>query len=974
VRYATSQNTNSPDIDYIIPIIDSTCFLSITFEVINGGSISYSSCVGGKRTEFFDVGVHTISNPNGIVNSITPITAEIKENSIVTGEACLRYKYPSDIEYYQVLTAITITQTPTPLGMTYTIPDLGNQPYGIWHELIQNNTGYFLQEVSGGGFRFKSNGSITPPPNPDFSYPTSIIDDFTSQKILILQRGVDPYSPMMPNTYGIGKILGHPTEESVVISAMTRMNVPIQAISNTTISVQDHKNVNEIFSGSYFYSPGIPNSPLFPNASTTPGLAFSSYTTSNIGYYGALDFTYYNNINKFIIDNKGNKYFGNGSQPTQTMNNYGISTWPNNKGVYVVTQSPTNNLFGDIKFPTFPFTGVINPSTSYQPLEDLSGAAYMYRGPFAKFDKRSAFQIAVGNPPDERYFLDDKGSAILNLYFSPLLLPQFTGTTGPTSKLLINNPPQQMVMRSDRLPSSDVFDVNVKKNDVSFLNNTVPLLQQNLSFAAYSVEGGGLSAGGASFSTGAQQVTADIEGQYASVNVLNTLSDCEKLVGLGGYSGNGVSFGVNSNYQGQGQVENGCYVFVDEPLIGLPGDLALFAEWGYRFRFNYGLCRGVLSQSFTNNWVNGSLYMFPIQADTQFDVLGNPTSEYARPLVFFDESTSTFYYRSSPFSLSSGKFVGKPPINNTSVNSRNLLFPTTIVNLGMKDSIYQEIIFDASAKGYIMKSLSPTTYSDTSDLVNLFVISRITSSGFLGNLLAGLNGALNILFSRNGRNYRIDGDLAQSMSINSEYGVIPFSPQYYKVTGNISDPVVVLGTLENPTMGIFFSSSTIDLQNKDFLSPGIIDFRFPNNPKNAVTYPYNIKSQYVPFYQWELNGGTSIFGTETNNWATNQSNIFSQRYQSLSRRIQDTPNNPSYFMGSTVYPPAGPNVQPLGDIYQRGYIFGVNDNGGYAYDAATGVGNWEKNFLVGAPNHFYFGVIKGESALDKFKTKYSVDE
>jgi hypothetical protein len=31
-------------------------------------------------------------------------------------------------------------------------------------------------------------------------------------------------------------------------------------------------------------------------------------------------------------------------------------------------------------------------------------------------------------------------------------------------------------------------------------------------------------------------------------------------------------------------------------------------------------------------------------------------------------------------------------------------------------------------------------------------------------------------------------------------------------------------------------------------------------------------------------------------------------------------------------------------------------------------------FMVGAPYQFYFGVIKGESALDKFKTKYSIDE
>jgi hypothetical protein len=970
VQYAASQNINST-VDYTIPIIDSTCFLSITFNLTLPGSVSYSSCVGGKTTQFFPIGTNTISNPNGIdYDSLTFITAELNPNTpIIKGEACLRYKYPSDIEYYQVLTAITINEITTG---NYSIPNLGNQPYGIWHELIVNNSGYVLVEQSGGGWRFKTNNNTIFPTAPDFSYPASIISDFASQKILILQRGVDPYSPLMPNTYGIGKILGHPTEESVVISAMTRMNIPIQAIPSTSpITVQDHKMVGEIFSGSYFYSPGIPNSALFPNASTTPGLAFSSYTTSNVGYYGALDSTYFNNTSKSITDNKGNKWFGNGQYSTKAVNNYGITTaflssYLVNRGVSVFSPLSNNLFAAPPVFITEPFNTPSNipnrtASTIYGIQEDLSGAAYMYRGPFSVY----AFN---------KYFLDDKNSAILNLYFSPLLLPQFTGTTGTSSKLLINNPPQQMVMRSDRLPSSDIFDVNVKKDDVSFLNNTVPLLQQNLSFAAYSIEGGGLSAGGASFSTGAQQVTADIEGQYASVNVLNTLSDCEKLVGLDGYDGNGVSFGVKSNYQGQGQVENGCYVFVDEPLIGLPGDLALFAEWGYRFRFNYGLCRGVLSQSFTNNWVNGSLYMFPIQADTQFDVLGNPTSEYARPLVFFDESTSTFYYRSSPFSLSSGKFIGKPPINNTSVNSRNLLFPTTIVNLGMKDSIYQEIIFDASAKGYIMKSLSPTTYSDTSDLVNLFVISRITSSGFLGNLLAGLNGALNVLFTRNGRDYRIDGDLAQSMSINSEYGVIPFSPQYYKVTGNISDPVVVLGTANNPTMGIFFSSSTIDLQNKDFLSPGIIDFRFPNNPKNAVTYPYNIKSQYVPFYQWELNGGTSIFGTETNNWATNQSNIFSQRYQSLSRRIKDTSSNPSYFMGSNVETPAGPNVQPLGDIYQRGYIFGVNDNGGYAYDAATGVGNWEKNFLVGAPNHFYFGVIKGESALDKFKTKYSVDE
>jgi hypothetical protein len=240
----------------------------------------------------------------------------------------------------------------------------------------------------------------------------------------------------------------------------------------------------------------------------------------------------------------------------------------------------------------------------------------------------------------------------------------------------------------------------------------------------------------------------------------------------------------------------------------------------------------------------------------------------------------------------------------------------------------------------------------------------------LGNILSGLNNALNILFSRKG--LRIDGDLAQSMSINSEYGVIPFSPEYYSPE---SGSVLVL---DGPTMGVFFSSTTFDLQNKDFLSPGIINFRSPFST-NVNTFQYGIKSQVVPFYQWGLFTGdttNTIFGSEKNNWDTSQSasnlseGIFSERYQSLNRRNPDVPGNPSYFMAS--------NAMGLSDTYQRGYIFGVDSNGEYAFNlnpnSANYAGGTTPKFLVGAPNHFYFGTIQGESALDKFKTKYSVDE
>jgi hypothetical protein len=404
---------------------------------------------------------------------------------------------------------------------------------------------------------------------------------------------------------------------------------------------------------------------------------------------------------------------------------------------------------------------------------------------------------------------------------------------------------------------------------------------------------------------------------------------------------------------------------VNKPLLDLFKDMGTLAEWGYRFKFFYGLCRGVLSQSFMNNWVNGSLYMFPIQVDIYYNKNNQPSSPvFANEVVYFNRDSNNFYYRSSPYNISSGKFVGRPVDGLSSpVNRRNLLFPTTIINLGIKDDFYQEILFDPSAKGYIMKDLNPTSYSDTSDLVNLFVISRITDEGFLQQIIPSKDNSLNQLFSRNGFQRRIDGDLAQAMSINSEFGVIPFSPEFYQVTGSNTDPVRIVGPENSPTMAIFFSSSTIDLQNKDFLSPGVIDFR-PSNNANAITYKYGIKSQEVPYYQWEIKDKpeSGVFGTEKNNWLTNTSDIFSRNYQSLDRRDIITP---SYLI---------PSSYPISDTFARGYIFNVTGTSYNDFNYSLNGGNFERKILVGAPNHFYFGVIKGETALDKFKTKYSIDE
>jgi hypothetical protein len=450
------------------------------------------------------------------------------------------------------------------------------------------------------------------------------------------------------------------------------------------------------------------------------------------------------------------------------------------------------------------------------------------------------------------------------------------------------------------------------------------------------------------------------------LTVLSTFS-CENMVGLDCYQGFGDSFEVNQECTTKDAVEKGCYMFLRRPLSDLPKDISNFNEWAYRFRFFYGLCRGVLAQSFMNNWINGSLYFFPIQVDTFYNNKNKISQvRFCEDVIYYNRDSNNFYYRSSPYNLNTNKFVGKRSDKSEGgINDLNLLYPTTIINLGMKDYFYSEITFDPTTRGFILPNITPTSYGDTSDLINLFVISRITDQTFLGEMIPLGDNAINQLFSRGNehpiiKNRRIDGDLAQLMSINSEIGNINFSPEYYdNIPGEPNQPTTILGTAKDPTIAVWFSSTTEDLQTKDYLAPGRINFRGTDDI-GYYPYPYGIKSQVVPFYQWRLANTNLIFGNQNNTWATSSSDIVQNiRYQSLDRYASDTP----YFYSDN---------SESNDLNARGYIFNVNGSVGNGTYKSTGA--LKQKFVVGAPFQFYFGTIVGETALDKFKTKYSVDE
>lgn len=922
VEYANPTNQfNNLTTTYVFPQSNvSPCVTDVTISATTAGLLTYLNCQDVQTGVTVSLGVQTISDINCI--NITSFGGDAEVTILSSGDTCQRYIYPSDIEYYQVLTAVTITKTIVAGVPQYSIPNLGPN-VSFFSNLNIDNVVFNYKEEDCGGWTFHYNNTL----------PTSFFADYENQKILILQRGVDPYSPKFINKYGVGVLFGtNENDPNWTFTASTRTNVPIQKLpSGSKTSVQQHDNPNNILFQSKFFTPGLPSS-------TTPGYQYSAFTTSNVGYYGALD-------------SKGFPGVGGGYRTITTpyTSNY-INIQYTISSMYVTPLS-VGTSFGVVSKSTNRFySNVYGEAGYYDGGEDLSGGAILYKWPLTGPTKikcsglfGKTYYAYIGQP--------------IQFYFSPILYPTVTGTSELNITVSTSN-----VFRTDRLPSSDYLD---SLNP----NGSNSLLQQNLGFNVYfigdSVGAAGVVTSG-SYNTGAEQVTANLQGQIARVNLLTTLGTCNNMVGLTCYSGNGVNFGVSAGCQNNDSIENGCYTFMGEPLTDLQKDLDNFSEWGYRFRFFYGLCRGVLSQTFTNNWVNGSLYTFPIQVNTYYDSLNKTTSEYPKDIIYYDDKTTNFYYRSSPYlsGTTSQRFIGKETSGLIKpVNKRNLLFPTTIINLGIKDDFYQEIIFDPSAKGYIMKSLTPSSYSDTSDLVNLFVISRITSSTFLGRILASFNNSLNQLFSRPEK--RIDGDLAQTMSINSEYGVVPFSPQYYTVYGLPTDPVEILGGPSNPTMAVFFSSTTENLQNKDFITPGVIDFKL--TPPPVLQYPYGIKSQYVPFYQWGLKQNAPnqyVFGSDLNNWVTtessdpNKSGIFGFNYQSLSRQNITLP---SYFIGS--------NTQ-LDNTYERGYIFNVDSNGNFSANAGT----YPDKFLVGAPYQFYFGVIKGQTALDKFKTKYSIDE
>jgi hypothetical protein len=904
-----------------------------------------TSNLGGAGTVEYDTGNITLNfdvPPEDTFQIFTDYTEFVPANTPNSNKHFITHKFPTDIEYFQVITATTygsfVTQNPPiPTGK------YNNSAIPFFNSLKYRYTDNFQTvwgtEFTEDFFRVRD-GQIY---NTDDTYrPIYTMPDQKEFIVVFLMRGVDPYSARVPMDIDISKLMGQNYGTNIV-SGDYKMNIPIQP----GLVLPRHNQINspntQSQNGYIFYPP------YCYNTSTE----FSGFTTYNTSNYSSLDWSSVNSfrietnnqsttLQSLWVNNNNNSYLGAGGNNIVSSPAYIRIGGFYGAGAYDRIYNPKYLVLTD--------SGIEKQHRGYYTNEYIEGGSYVY---LTQSIGRTGLNSYNEIKPTDYY------------YYSPVYATGATRTTFSSAET-------RLVMRCDRLPSSS------NRTDV-YENNTF-VLHQNRSLAIYGITDNGSSVIGSGelTSTGYGSGNSQEDEPSDFENSLQSSFSCSGIVPLKCYQGFGGAFalaGPTDPCYSKVIVENGCYVLLTGvPFVTLPRDYRTFAEWLARFRVMMASCRGIFSHNFVNNWINGTLFFYTFKNNRFFRNAGagrnEPYNRYCNDTIILHNPSSNFYYRSSPTTLNQTtgviKFVGKAPtsqggttVRKNGRNSLQLQAPTTIMNLGPRDEFAYQLTLSTDYYGYNVDKMEQTSYKEFENILNLFIISRLRSSGFFSNLTRTGSGSVAQFFSRN--NSRFDGDYAQSISVNSEHGVDEFDFDSYDYsTGTTTGGNTYY--IGDKVMGIYYSSDT---QTRDYITPRRI---IRNDTTSPAQYDnLGFISQVVPFYRWKINNPPTnqrsifIFGNEKNEWQTGSGDIIQNtKYQSLDRVDVSS----YYFMGETA----------INEFY-KGFIYNVKPNSIGGYDFSENIGiipntNTNLKYLVGAPFHFYFGLTRGSNALDKFRVKF----
>ena len=938
------------------------------------------------------------ANPNGSGNMATPVSYQI-----VTFSGDPQYaRFPMDVEYFQVITGMTYSQYNGMCNSGSIVGADWNNNNSFNNRFLSNDMRFYRITLPQDNVRPNSFTDCGTPLSwstvERFFSPVEYYKSTEKQRVIFLVRGVDPNSSRTKVRYDLSRLFGynfddlnHP--EMIVQGNNYKLNYPIQG----TINCVNHITTSNITSNFYFdsfrFRPSItppPPTVLPPLPPLPETFGFSSFTSNLHTFYSNLDST-----NGGFSPGQGapilssvtlpssspikvvNDYINNSPPPfpladgTQGWNGL-IVEWDIQYTRDVQCRGILNSVVG-VPFQRRAGTVNVSPNDNrgYYPGEIVEGGSMFYQ------------RLNINQSNDR----NNSPVELFGVYYAPKYPSSGTTPAEITAASLtfnLNSTNQtKIVMRSDRLPTSTFVQNN--------LGNNFPL-HTNGNFSIFVVTDDGATINQNVGGTGSNDLFAGDGGAFLTepgfpvpevYNEVVASFNCGFMAPLGCYTNTGPpsntieikdkgdscwSFGG-----GKVKFDGGCYILITQPILSLldGSDFKIVFEWTTRVQTMFGACRNVFSHLFTNNWVNGTLYAFSFSNDVVYDSRNRPSSRICNDVIFFDQDTNNFYYRSSPWNDSTSQFIGDEAPSPGGLigsiwkgyggNNTNLKYPTTVMDLGPRNLYIQELVMSDDFDGYVMNRLNTSSYGDVSELLNMLIITRLANPTFLETVVGV--GILSF-FSR--VKLMIDGDYAQMISINSETSVAPFQAINYPDTPpGQQNPVYFNGAsgTNNVVFGVFFSSDT---QTRDFLSPKrtIVD---PTGPTtNLCTFSnYSVFTQTVPFYQWQLRkNGSSIFGTQYNDWNSTPFDgnaFFSYPYQLLDRADADGPS--SRYMRT-----AG----SLESQYFKGYLYSVNTNGTLNSDFTSIQTNSIDNtsFMVGAPFHFYFGLKKGKSAFDRFTTKW----
>ena len=468
------------------------------------------------------------------------------------------------------------------------------------------------------------------------------------------------------------------------------------------------------------------------------------------------------------------------------------------------------------------------------------------------------------------------------------------------------------------------------------------------------------------------------------------------------------------------EIRGGVYTVIPSRTSANWGrNINLILEYSRTKIVNKLFCEGIVSYSFFDNWLTGSLYMFPFKAKVRWDDeesldLNFRSTKYCDNLVYFKVSeTSTnspvkrFYYRSTKFNGSSFQRY-----DGFGSDFGTLAHPTTVVDLGPRDEFIKEICVDASLDPNcsVVRSVGSTSFQNFKELLGLYINYRLDTQTTYTYKDFFTNEGFSDLLSPS-QKLVLNGDVMQLVSINNEAGIEEFDLQnknYGAYSPSVLDP--------DDYPNLFKSESGANngpLPINFFLDTDGYRVRTCLNEPGRLTE----SSQPVPFFYWDKKG--SGFGERVNqSW--DYGTVISQSLQGMTYNYEftgDTSYNYTLFPMTKTYSGetitiGGVTLNDVGfDIETTGttvYLTYNNQEEGFTvlyitsgtttnplvgtlYTRVGDAGNWvskpwnndidfiikptENNYtgneqILSTPFLFYFGLRPGKTAVDKFIARF----